>query len=173
MDTTRIEKLALEILRLARADRRQKEEHEDTPTLFSMSQEEIPTIAAASYEIPEPIEVHTEIETDAKPRTRTWSKNPVRMRDEAVVAANKVGRAQGYCQRSDIERSLRRMNPDSSREDVRSAVNDAVAELGLTCIIFNSYRYYRRSDRGRILEISTARLREGDGSKQTNQKYEL
>jgi hypothetical protein len=70
----------------------------------------------------------------------------------------KVGRETGYCQRSDIERTLRRLNPSASREEIREAVNAAVAELGLMCVTHNSYRYYRRKDRGRIIENATAKL---------------
>ena len=92
------------------------------------------------------------------PAKRVYKRVGCKMRDEAIVAANKVGRAQGYCQRSDIERSLRRANPERSREEIREAVNDAVAELGLTCIVYNSYRYYRKADRGRVIAIATAKL---------------
>ena len=92
------------------------------------------------------------------PAKRIYKRVGCKMRDEAIVAANKVGRAQGYCQRSDIERSLRRTNPERSREEIREAVNDAVAELGLTCIVYNSYRYYRKADRGRVIAIATAKL---------------
>lgn len=92
------------------------------------------------------------------PARRVYKRVGCKMRDEAIVAANKVGRAQGYCQRSDIERSLRRANPERSREEIREAVNAAVAELGLTCIVYNSYRYYRKADRGRVIAIATANL---------------
>lgn len=91
----------------------------------------------------------------ASPAKRVYQRVGCKMRDEAIVSANKVGRAQGYCQRSDIERSLLRRNPERSREEIREAVNAAVAELGLTCIVFNSYRFYRRADRKRILETAT------------------
>jgi len=96
------------------------------------------------------------VHPDAKPETakRIYKRVGCRMRDEAIVAANKVGRAQGYCQRSDIERSLRRTNPERSREEIREAVNEAVAELGLTCIVYNSYRFYRKADRRRIIETA-------------------
>lgn len=90
---------------------------------------------------------------------RIYKRVGCKMRDEAIVSANKVGRAQGYCQRSDIERSLRRANPERSREEIREAVNDAVAELGLTCIVYNSYRYYRRADRQRIMDTATSVLK--------------
>ena len=105
-------------------------------------------------------ELVASVHPDAKPETmrRIYKRVGCKMRDEAIVAANKVGRAQGYCQRSDIERSLRRTNPERSREEIREAVNAAVAELGLTCIVYNSYRYYRKADRGRVIAIATAKL---------------
>lgn len=100
--------------------------------------------------------------SDESPRQmqRCYSRVSCKMKDDIIVAAPamKVGRATGYCQRSDIERTLKRLNPDSSREDIREAVNAAVAELGLMCVTHNSYRFYRRNDRGRIIEIATAKL---------------
>lgn len=33
-------------------------------------------------------------------------------------------------------------------------MNKAVSQLGLTCIVYNSYRYYRKSDRKRILDAA-------------------
>ena len=92
-----------------------------------------------------------------KPR-KTWKRLGVQMKDEAIVAAEKVGRKSGWCQRSDIERSLQRRNPERSREDIREAVNGAVGELGLTCVKYNSYRFYRTADRGRIIARSLAKL---------------
>ena len=101
-------------------------------------------------------ELVASVHPDSKPEPakRTYIRVRCRMQDEAIVAANKVGRSQGYCQRSDIERSLRRTEPGRSREEIREAVNDAVAALGLTCIVYNSYRYYRRSDRKRIIDTA-------------------
>lgn len=89
---------------------------------------------------------------------RTWKRLGVQMKDEAIVAAEKVGRKSGWCQRSDIERSLQRRNPERSREEIRDAVNAAVGELGLTCVKYNSYRFYRTADRGRIIAVATAKL---------------
>ena len=97
-------------------------------------------------------------EMTVPPGKRIYKRVGCKMKDEAIVAAYKVGKAQGYCQRSDIERSLRRTNPERSREEIREAVNAAVAELGLTCIVYNSYRYYRKADRGRVIAIATAKL---------------
>lgn len=104
----------------------------------------------------EPEEPETDI--PAEPKRRTWKRLGVQMKDEAIVAAEKVGRKSGWCQRSDIERSLQRRNPERSREDIREAVNGAVEELGLTCVKYNSYRFYRTADRGRIIARSMAKL---------------
>lgn len=93
-----------------------------------------------------------------EPQRRTWKKLTVQMKDTAIVAAEKVGRKSGWCQRSDIERSLQRRNPERSREEIREAVNAAVDELGLTCVKYNSYRFYRTADRGRIIARSLAKL---------------
>ena len=56
---------------------------------------------------------------EQEPKRRTWKRLGVQMKDEAIVAAEKVGRKSGWCQRSDIERSLQRRNPERSREDIR------------------------------------------------------
>jgi len=89
---------------------------------------------------------------------RTYRRVACKMRDESIVAANKVGGKQGYCQRSDIERSLRRKYPLHTREEIREAMNAAVSSLGLTCIVYHSYRYYRKSDRKRIMEAAGDKL---------------
>lgn len=104
----------------------------------------------------EPEEPETDI--PAEPQRRTWKRLGVQMKDTAIVAAEKVGRKSGWCQRSDIERSLQRRNPERTREDIREAVNAAVDELGLTCVKYNSYRFYRTADRGRIIARSLAKL---------------
>lgn len=102
--------------------------------------------------------VRQETDIPAEPQRRTWKRVGVQMKDEAIVAAEKVGRKSGWCQRSDIERSLQRRNPERSREDIREAVNYAVQHLGLTCIVYNSYKFYRRKDREDIMEVVTNRL---------------
>lgn len=103
-------------------------------------------------------QLHSDVNPISYPVRRIYKRVGCKMRDEAIVSANKVGRAQGYCQRSDIERSMRRDFQYRTREEIREAVNAAVAELGLTCIVFNSYRFYRRADRKRILETATKNL---------------
>ena len=80
------------------------------------------------------------------------------MQDAAIVAAEKVGRRSGWCQRSDIERSLHRRNPERTREAIREAVNYAVRTEGFTCVKYNSYRFYRTADRGVIIAVATAKL---------------
>ena len=102
-------------------------------------------------------EIAEAVNESPQPRQRCYSRVSCKMKDDIIVAAPvmKVGRATGYCQRSDIERTLKRLNPDSSREDIREAVNAAVAELGLMCVTHNSYRYYRICDRKRLLDLAT------------------
>ena len=92
-----------------------------------------------------------------KPR-KTWKRVGCKMQDTAIVAAEKVGRRSGWCQRSDIERSILRRMPMCGRGEIREAVNAAVEELGLTCVKYNSYRFYRTADRGRIIASALARL---------------
>ena len=102
--------------------------------------------------------VRPETDIPAEPQRRTWKRVGVQMKDEAIVAAEKVGRKSGWCQRSDIERSLQRRNPERSREEIREAVNAAVKEMRLTCVKYNSYRFYRTADRGLIIASVMARL---------------
>lgn len=104
----------------------------------------------------EPEEPETDI--PAEPQRRTWKKLTVQMKDTAIVAAEKVGRKSGWCQRSDIERSLQRRNPERSREEIREAVNYAVRTGGYMCVKYNSYRFYRTADRGLIIASALARL---------------
>ena len=96
-----------------------------------------------------------------EPKAKSYARVGCKMKDDVIVAAEtmKVGRETGYCQRGDIERTLRRMNPDSSREAIREAVNEAVAELGLMCVTHSSYRYYRRTDRQRIIDAAVRNLK--------------
>ena len=92
------------------------------------------------------------------PKTRkTWKRVGCKMQDTAIVAAEKVGRRSGWCQRSDIERSLVRLT-GRSREDVREAVNRIAERMQLTCVKYNSYRFYRTADRGVIIAVATAKL---------------
>ncbi|MBO7511259.1 MAG: hypothetical protein J6T35_08755 [Bacteroidales bacterium] len=89
---------------------------------------------------------------------KTWKRVGCRMQDTAIVAAEKVGRRSGWCQRSDIERSLQRRNSEYTREAIREAVNYAVREGGYMCVKYNSYRFYRTADRGLIIAAALAKL---------------
>lgn len=132
-------------------------EQERQPDLFSdMGLTKEPAAPAVEALTIEPEEPETDI--PAEQQRRTWKRLGVQMKDEAIVAAEKVGRKSGWCQRSDIERSLQRRNPERSREDIREAVNAAVKEMRLTCVKYNSYRFYRTADRGRIIASALARL---------------
>lgn len=126
----------------------------DLFTAMGITKEPIaPAVEALTIEPEEP-----ETDIPAEPKRRTWKKLSVQMKDEAIVAAEKVGRKSGWCQRSDIERSILRRMPMCGREEIREAVNGAVDELGLTCVKYNSYRFYRTADRGRIIARSLAKL---------------
>ena len=132
-------------------------EQERQPDLFSdmgLTKEPMaPAVEALTIEPEEP-----ETDVPAEPQRRTWKRVGVQMKDDAIVAAEKVGRKSGWCQRSDIERSLQRRNPERSREDIREAVNAAVKDMRLTCVKYNSYRFYRTADRGLIIASALARL---------------
>ena len=132
-------------------------EQERQPDLFSdMGLTKEPMAPAVEALTIEPEEPETDI--PAEPQRRTWKRLGVQMKDEAIVAAEKVGRKSGWCQRSDIERSLQRRNPERSREEIREAVNAAVKDMRLTCVKYNSYRFYRTADRGLIIASALARL---------------
>lgn len=139
-------------------------EQERQPDLFSdMGLTKEPMAPAVEALIIEPEEPETDIPwgpatVAREPQRRTWKRLGVQMKDEIIVAAEKVGRKTGWCQRSDIERSLRRRNPERSREEIRKAVNAAVEQMGLTCVKYNSYRFYRTADRGRIIAVALAKL---------------
>lgn len=89
---------------------------------------------------------------------RTYRKNPRPMQEHlAVTSAERVGKAQGFCARNDIERSVARLT-GRSREDVRVAVNRVAARMRLTCVKSNSYRYYPRAQRREIVDAAIAEL---------------
>ena len=129
--------------------------------LFSMLEQAEAERDAQTYQSEESRATDTGQQSAAdEPKAKSYARVGCKMKDDVIVAADtmKVGRATGYCQRSDIERTLRRLYPSASREEIREAVNGAVAELGLMCVTHNSYRYYRRNDRGRIIATATAKL---------------
>ena len=83
-----------------------------------------------------------------------------RMRDEAIPTTQPMGRKNGYFRRDHLERSIRYYNQGVSAETVRATMNAIVKELGLTCIFYNHRRYYRVSDRPRIVALAEKYLKE-------------
>jgi len=93
------------------------------------------------------------------PERRHYQRNSKRMQEHlAVSTAERVGKAQGFCSRSDIERSIARMS-GRNREDVREAVNRVAGRMQLTCIKSRSYRYYPKSQRDAIINASIRELK--------------
>ena len=93
-----------------------------------------------------------------EPARRTYRKNPRPMQEHlAVSTQDRVGKAQGFCARNDIERSVARLT-GRSREDVRVAVNRVAARMRLTCVKSNSYRYYPRAQRREIVDAACKEL---------------
>lgn len=93
-----------------------------------------------------------------QPKRRTYQRNGKRMVEALLVDTHqRIGKAQGYCARSDIERSLVRLT-GRSREDVREAVNRIAERMQLTCVKSRSYRYYPRALRDRIVNESREEL---------------
>ena len=106
-------------------------------------------IRAAGQAVPDPQE---------EPARRTYRKNPRPMQEHlAVSTQDRVGKAQGFCARNDIERSVARWT-GRNREDVREAVNRVAARMRLTCVKSNSYRYYPRAQRREIVDAAIAEL---------------
>ena len=97
-------------------------------------------------------------EPQEEPARRTYRKNPRPMQEHlAVSTQDRVGKAQGFCARNDIERSVARLT-GRSREDVRVAVNRVAARMRLTCVKSNSYRYYPRAQRREIVDAACKEL---------------
>ena len=93
-----------------------------------------------------------------QPKRKTYKRNGKRMVEALLVDTHqRIGKAQGYCSRSDIERSLVRLT-GRSREDVREAVNRIAERMQLTCVKSRSYRYYPRALRDRIVNESREEL---------------
>lgn len=85
---------------------------------------------------------------------RSYRKNPCPMREHLEVStSDKLGKAQGFCARNDIERSVARIT-GRSREDVRDAVNRVAELMQITCVKSNSYRYYPISRRRDIVDMA-------------------
>lgn len=88
------------------------------------------------------------------PKTRTYTRNGKRMTEALLVnTTERIGKANGYCARNDIERTLVRIT-GRNREDVREAVNRVAEAMQLTCVKSRSYRYYPRSLRDKIINAS-------------------
>jgi hypothetical protein len=75
-----------------------------------------------------------------------------------VDTAERLGKAQGFCARNDIERSIARTT-GRSREDVREAVNRIAERMQITCVKSRSYRYYPRSLRAKIINEAVELLK--------------
>ena len=92
------------------------------------------------------------------PKTRHYARNPKRMTECLLVdTPERLGRAQGFCARNDIERSIARIT-GRSREDVRDAVNRIAQRMQITCVKSRSYRYYPKSLRNAIVDAACEEL---------------
>ena len=104
----------------------------------------------AAEELPQPQE-------DA-PKSRHYTRVGRAMTEHrAVASSEKLGRAQGFCNRTDIERTIVRLT-GRNREDVRDAVNAVADALQLVCIKSGGYRYYNRDRRAEIVTKSCQQL---------------
>jgi hypothetical protein len=93
----------------------------------------------------------------AKPK-RTYHRNGKRMEEVSIVETDKrVGKAEGFCNRNDIERTIVRIT-GRNREDVREAVNRVAGRMLLVCVRSRSYRYYQRSQRDAIINAACLEL---------------
>lgn len=104
------------------------------------------------------LKVSEQIQAEAKAPKRTYHRNGKRMEEVSVVETDKrVGKAEGFCNRNDIERSIARIT-GRSREDVREAVNRVAGRMLLVCVRSRSYRYYQRSQRDAIINAACLEL---------------
>ena len=95
---------------------------------------------------------------EQQPVRRNYHRNPKRMTEHlAITSAERVGKAQGFCARNDIERSVARLT-GRTREDVREAVNRIASRMQITCVKSRSYRYYPRSQRKAIVDAAIEEL---------------
>lgn len=98
------------------------------------------------------------VKEDPEPQRRHYHRNGKRMEEHICVSTERrVGKAQGFCSRSDIERSIARIT-GRTREDVREAVNRVAGRMLITCVKSNSYRYYPKSQRDAIINESISEL---------------
>lgn len=92
------------------------------------------------------------------PKMRRYSRvGRAMLEHRAVESTQHLGRAQGFCNRTDIERSVVRLT-GRSREDVREAVNRVAENLQIVCIKSGGYRYYNRERRREIVDKSIKML---------------
>lgn len=97
-------------------------------------------------------------EPPQEPVRRHYQRNGKRMTEASVVdTEKKIGKAEGFCNRNDIERSIRRVT-GRSPEDIREAVNRVAARMQLVCVKSRSYRYYQRSKRDDIINAAFVEL---------------
>lgn len=127
------------------------------PDLFSgLFAEERPETREISHELPAAEEL-PQPQEDA-PKSRHYTRVGRAMTEHrAVASSEKLGRAQGFCNRTDIERTIVRLT-GRNREDVREAVNAVADALQLVCIKSGGYRYYNRDRRAEIVLMSCKQL---------------
>ena len=127
------------------------------PDLFSgLFAEERPETREISHELPAAEEL-PQPQEDA-PKSRHYTRVGRAMTEHrAVASSEKLGRAQGFCNRTDIERTIVRLT-GRNREDVREAVNAVADALQLVCIKSGGYRYYNRDRRSEIVDKSIKML---------------
>ena len=98
------------------------------------------------------------VEESPEPERKHYHRNAKRMQEHiAISTSERIGKAQGFCARNDIERSIARLT-GRTREDVREAVNRVAERMQLTCVKSNSYRYYPKSMRDAIINASCEEL---------------
>ena len=127
------------------------------PDLFSgLFAEERPEMREISHELPAAEEL-PQPQEDA-PKSRHYTRVGRAMTEHrAVASSEKLGRAQGFCNRTDIERTIVRLT-GRNREDVREAVNRIAERMQITCVMSNSYRYYPKSQRNAIVNAAIDEL---------------
>lgn len=101
-------------------------------------------------------EAEPEPQTPAK---RSYTPVGAKMEESVCVSiSDKVRKADGFFQRSNLERTIKRTSGRSAKE-VREAMNAAALELDLTSFKDrDGYRYYRISDRPQLEAATRARL---------------
>ena len=115
-------------------------------------------VAKESADLGAILNVSEQIQAEAKAPKRTYHRNGKRMEEVSVVETDKRGgKAEGFCNRNDIERSIARIT-GRNREDVREAVNRIAGRMLIVCVRSRSYRYYQRSQRDAIINAACLEL---------------